>query len=109
MMKKGNVRKFLLLITIGAIVFLALLACRKIWIQHSYYPMGGEVTVVEKTIEKDGFYVLIEYRIKAENRLVQYTLEATKDQFDSLQVGDIIYCDRMQSELTHKGIIHKVK
>ena len=71
-----------------------------------FYPMGGIVTVVDKddtdperctiTIEQGGVGG-------------RYTLECTREQYDAVQAGAEVNCERWQSEVDHSGVVHNIK
>lgn len=71
-----------------------------------FYPMGGIVTVVDKdgtnparrtiTIEQGGVGG-------------RYVLACTQEQYDAVQVGKEVSCERWQSEVDHSGVVHSVK
>lgn len=73
-------------------------------VQNSYYPMGGEVTVVEKYESRPKYYLVIE-----EPTGEQFTLLCSEEDYNQVNIGDVINCERHQSVMTHKGEVHKIK
>ncbi len=71
----------------------------------SYYAMGGIVTVIDKNSTDSGYNITIEQGGVGG----QYTLECTKEQFDSVHIGEEISCERYQSEITHEGSVHRIR
>ena len=61
------------------------------FVKISYYPMGGKVTTVE---EATG---------------TEFTLLCPKSEYDKVNAGDMVYCERDQSIVTHKGEVHRIE
>lgn len=72
--------------------------------QKSYYPMAGEVTIIDKSESGVDYYIVIE-----EATGEQFTLLCSKSDYNQVSVGDTINCERNQSIVTHKGNVHKIK
>lgn len=90
----------IMLIVIGGLI------CTS-YVKDSYYPMGGEVTIVDKKKNIFGNYIVIEL---TEGDIVsQYTLSCNQDDFEKVNIGDVVNCERYQSVLTHRGEVHKIK
>lgn len=70
----------------------------------SYYAMGGIVTVIDKNSTDSSYNITIEQGGVGG----QYILECTKEQYDSVCIGEKISCERYQSEMTHKGSVHRI-
>ena len=75
-----------------------------VYVHRTYYPMGGEVTIVEKSERFFRHYITIE-----EMSGEQFKLSCSEYEFNSLDVGDLVSCERTQSILTHSGKLHKLK
>lgn len=70
------------------------------------YAMGGTVTVIGKERTATGDYSMT---IEQGGVGGRYTLTCTKEQFDRVRIGEMIRCERYQSEITHKGRVHSIK
>ena len=77
-------------------------------INRSYYPMGGEVTIISKQENNNRYYITVEQGEPNDRGQEQFELECTPEQYQSVDAGDVIKCDRTQSALTHKGNVHKI-
>ena len=73
-----------------------------------YYPMGGNVTVTDKLQTTSAYYLVIAQDAPNE-QFVEFVLLCTKEQYNSVDIGDSVNCEREQSLATHTGIIHKLK
>lgn len=73
-------------------------------IQTSYYAMAGEVTVMDKFESGSDHYIVIEEATEQ-----QFTLSCSQDDYDRVNVGDRVNCERYQSIVTHQGEVHKIK
>lgn len=73
-------------------------------VQKSYYPMAGEVTIIDKSQSGNEHYIVIE-----EATGEQFTLSCSASDYDGVNVGDKVNCERSQSIMTHKGEVHKIK
>ena len=90
-------------VLLAAVLLLAVggyAACVKI----SYYPMGGEVTTVDKYQSGDKYYIVVE-----EATGTEFTLLCPKSEYDKVNAGDTVYCERDQSIVTHKGEVHRIE
>ena len=97
-------RKRVFMILRVVVVLLLLAAVIGFVIYRSYYPMDGEVRILSK--EQGGrFTVTIEQSGRAGT--AQFQLKCTEEQFDSVEIGDIVDCSRTQSVLTHRGTVHR--
>ena len=72
------------------------------FVKISYYPMGGEVTIVDKFQSGDNYYIVIEAG-------KEFTLLCPKSEYDKVNAGDEVYCERDQSIVTHKGEVHRIE
>ena len=72
------------------------------FVKISYYPMGGEVTIVDKFQSGDNYYIVIEAG-------KEFTLRCPESEYDKVNAGDMVYCERDQSIVTHKGEVHRIK
>ena len=79
-----------------------------IFINQSYYPMGGEVTIVSKEASSDRYYITVEQGEPGNDGWGQFELECSSEQYQSVNVGDVVGCDREQSAITHKGSVHQI-
>ena len=78
--------------------------------EHSYYAMGGKVVVADKQMSGSQHYIVIKETIDAlQQKDYYYTLSCTKEQYDQVNVGDTVYCERFQSAVTYKGSINKIE
>lgn len=73
-------------------------------VQASYYPMAGEVTVMDKFESGTEHYIVIE-----EAPQQQFTLSCSPEDYGRVHVGDQISCERYQSIVTHQGKVHRIK
>lgn len=89
-------------------VFAGLISIVCFAINRSYYPMGGEVTVISKQANNNKYYITVEQGAPGNAGWGQFELECTPEQYQAVDVGDVIECDRTQSVVTHKGKIHKI-
>lgn len=72
--------------------------------RRTYYPMGGEVIVIDKVESGSDYYIVIE-----ESPGEQFVLSCTKSDYDLVSVGDKVNCERYQNIVTRKGEVHKIK
>lgn len=72
--------------------------------QKSYYPMAGEVTIIDKFESGPDHYIVIEEATEQ-----QFTLSCSKDDYGQVKIGDRVNCERYQSIVTHQGEVHKIK
>lgn len=94
---------------IVALVFVALVISAFVYVNKSYYPMGGEVTIVAKEAQNHDYTITIEQGIAGDAGWGQFILKCTKEQYDFVEVGDVVKCERDQSALTHKGTVHSIR
>lgn len=78
------------------------------YINRSYYAMGGEVTIVAKQESGSRYYITVEQGKPNSAGRGQFLLECTQEQYRSVDIGDVVRCDRDQSAVTHKGTVHKI-
>ena len=90
------------------IVLAVLTAARCVCINRSYYPMGGEVTVLSKQTGSGRYYLTVEQGGPEDEGRGRFELECTPEQYHSVDAGDVVKCDRTQSAVTHKGTIHTI-
>ena len=69
-------------------------------------PMGGEVTVIDKFETEDGFFLTIKEGGASQ---AEFDLSCTQEQYNAVEVGDLVNCERYESILTHTGIVHKIE
>ena len=82
---------------------------RSIYIQRSYYPMGGEVTILAKQADNYGYYITVEQGKPDDAGWGQFELKCTQEQYEAVDVGDVVKCDREQSIVTNSGTVHKIQ
>ncbi len=99
-MKKAIV--LVMILTCSAAVLLS--AC----VQLSYHPMGGEVTVIAKQESWSKYYITIQQGKPNDAGRGQFLLKCTQEQYSSVDIGDVIGCDRYQSALTHRGTVYRI-
>ena len=68
--------------------------------------MDGEVRILSKK-QSNGFTVTIEQGFHDGQKQGQFQLRCTEEQYDSVEIGDIVDCSRTQSALTHRGTVHR--
>ena len=78
------------------------------YVERSYYPMGGVVSVVSKEAGRT-YSITIEQGTPEEAGFDHFKLQCTKEQYDSVSVGDVIKCERSQSVVTHRGTVHRIR
>lgn len=97
--------------TVGIIAIIILICSivifRSIYIQRSYYPMGGEVTILAKQADNYGYYITVEQGKPDDAGWGQFELKCTQEQYEAVDVGDVVKCDREQSIVTNSGTVHK--
>ncbi len=97
-------KKVLLIGVLFIVIVGGLVAYRACYVQKSYYPMGGEVTIVGKSRSGSRYYIVID-----EGTGEQFTLSCGGSDYNKVDVGDTVDCERSQSIVTHRGEVHKVK
>ncbi|MDD6254870.1 MAG: hypothetical protein PUA82_02530 [Eubacteriales bacterium] len=93
---------------------------------HSYYPMAGECKVIYKYTEQTGdftdYYIIITDLIADDNQDIDpdteagsggkqgrpFTLSCTEDQYNQVQAGDIVDCERDQTTTDYSGKVHSI-
>ena len=101
-------RKLIPILTIALLLFalIAIPAIRSWTIQQSFYPMGGEVTVIDKFETEDGFFLTIKEGGASQ---AEFDLSCTQEQYNAVEVGDLANCERYESIRTYTGTIHKIE
>ena len=89
------------------LVIAAMLGCIWFWIMNTYYPMGGEVTVLEKGNTVFGYTVTVEQEEPGDAGNGKYRLRCTPEQYEQVEIGQTVDCDRMQSALTREGKVDR--
>ena len=97
-------KKLLLAAVLVVVVGGCYAAYRVHQVHASYYAMAGEVTVIDKFESKSEHYIVIE-----EDTQQQFTLSCSQDDYDRVQIGDRVNCERYQSIVTHQGEVHSIK
>lgn len=78
------------------------------YINRSYFEMGGEVTIVAKQESGSKYYITVEQGDPDSPGRGQFLLECTQEQYRSVDIGDVVRCDRYQSSVTYRGTVHKI-
>lgn len=104
--KSPEKRKRVFVILRVVVVLLLLAAVTGFVFYRSYYPMDGEVRILAKEHDH-GFTITIEQGFREGQKTAQYKLRCTEEQYDSVEIGDIVDCSRYQSALTSKGNVHR--
>jgi hypothetical protein len=97
-------QKALLVVALLIVVGGGYAAYRMHNVQKSDYPMAGEVTIMDKFESGDEHYIVME-----ESTGEQFTLSCSASDYDAVDVGDQVNCERSQSIVTHKGKVHTIK
>lgn len=88
------------------------------WMERrTYYPMGGDVLVLYKFkagglsrhVTDDKYYLVIQTSNSDGTNKTNYLLSCTKEQYDSVEIGDTANCERDQKTDDFTGIIHKIE
>lgn len=101
-------RKVMVGLIVIVILICSIALCRSVYIQRSYYPMGGEVTILEKRADNDKYYITVEQGNPRDAGWGRFTLRCTKEQYQAVDIGDVVKCDREQSIVTNTGTVHKI-
>jgi len=100
-------KKVALILAILCLILLAANPVIRTWtFQQSFYPMGGEVTVIDKFETEDGFFLTIKEGGASQ---AEFDLSCTQEQFDSVEIGGLASCERYESIRTYTGTIHKIE
>ena len=100
-------KKVSLILAILCLIFLAANSVIRTWtFQQSFYPMGGEVTVIDKFETEDGFFLTIKEDGASQ---AEFDLSCTQEQYNAVEVGDLVNCERYESIRTYTGTIHKIE
>ena len=74
--------------------------------KNSVYPMGGEVTIVDKFVSGNEHYIVIEQ--PAGEQFAQFTLSCNANDYNEVSVGNRVNCERYQSVVTRMGEVHRI-
>ena len=100
-------KKVSLILAILCLIFLAANSVIRTWtFQQSFYPMGGEVTIIDKFETEDGFFLTIKEGGASQ---AEFDLSCTQEQYNAVEVGDLANCERYESIRTYTGTIHKIE
>lgn len=103
----SHMKKAVLILAILCLIFLAANSVIRTWtFQQSFYPMGGEVTIIDKFETEDGFFLTIKEGGASQ---AEFDLSCTQAQYNAVEAGDLANCERYESILTHTGIIHNIE
>lgn len=103
---------FLLLLLAGTAV-----GARHLYRKASFYPMGGPVLVQDR-MEKNGEYSVIVCSFgpcssteagEEDWNTQELDLVCSKEQWEQMRPGTMVYCERDQSIVTGRGEVHTVK
>ena len=103
--RRRRVRRIIL-----AVVLAALLAAGGgILLKVSYYPMAGENLVIDKGVTIFGqYYITIQQGPTLTGKTSNFRLRCTEEQYLSVSVGETVDCGRIQSAITHRGVLHRI-
>lgn len=97
-------KNVLLVVALLAVVGGGYTAYRMYNVQKSYYPMAGEVAIIDKFESGDEHYIVIE-----EATGERFTLSCSESDYNKVNRGDKVNCERNQSIVTQKGEVHRIK
>lgn len=73
----------------------------------SYYPMMGDVAVIDKSQDQSEYFLTVleldGLGDLAHATTTEFVFACGKEDYDSVEIGDVINCARMQSGLTYRG------
>lgn len=74
----------------------------------SYYPMMSDVAVIDKSQDQSEYFLTVleleGFRDLATSVVTkEYVFACEKEDYDSVEIGDVINCARMESGLTYRG------
>lgn len=75
--------------------------------QTHYFPMSGEVSISDKLETDSGHYIII-LQGEGGTHPAQFVLFCTQEQYDSVQIGDTVNCERYQTQTTYSGVVQKI-
>lgn len=104
MRKKMYFKLILCVFLVAVLGFLCYAALRR-----SYFPMGGDVVVVDKGTNLFGYYIVVKQGPTLEGESSDFKLSCTREQYDSVDIGETVGIDRTQSAITHGGTVHRIK
>ena len=80
-----------------------------ILLKVSYYPMAGEELVIDKGATILGqYYITIQQGPTRKGKTSNFRLRCTEEQYLSVSVGETVDCGRIQSAITHRGVLHRI-
>ena len=105
-----RVRRRRVLLLFLAVVLAALLAAGGgILLKVSYYPMVGDALVIDKGATILGqYYITIQQGPTRKGETSNFRLRCTEEQYLSVSVGETVDCGRIQSAITHRGVLHRI-
>lgn len=81
-MEKGKIKQKIVL---GNLIVIVIFICSVvIYIDRSYYPMGGEVTIIAKQEDDDKYYITVEQGEPDDAGWGQFVLECTQEEYQSV-------------------------
>lgn len=95
---------FCVIVVCIVVLFLAVLIPMRP-VKQSYYPMGGQGSVVDKAFEDGKYTIVIQQNDSMDGPFV---LSCTEDQYHSVEIGDLVICVRQQSVANHDGTVHTI-
>ena len=105
--KKGAFRKGFLIAIVFACICAAVIF-GALYVKISYYPMGGEVIILDKEADGDEYYITVGQGRPSSAGWGVFVLSCTQEQYQSVEIGDVAQCDRVQSIVTYRGTVHKI-
>ena len=82
-------KKLLIAVTFVVVVGVFYIGYRVYEVQKSYYPMAGEITIIDKSESGSHYYIVIE-----EATGEQFTLSCSESDYDQVSIGDMVNCER---------------
>lgn len=73
------------------------------------YPMAGPISIVDKKITDQGPCLIAQELFAGSflNRNMMFL--CTQDQYDGVEIDDIVWCERYQSIVTYSGVVHSIR
>ena len=96
---------FICVIVVCVVVLLLVVLVHIRSLKQSYYPMGGQVSVVDKTFEDGKYTISIQQNDYMDS---QFVLVCTEGQYHSVEIGDLVICNRQQSVMNYDGKVHTI-
>lgn len=65
--------------------------------------------ILAKQADNYGYYITVEQGKPDDAGWGQFELKCTQEQYEAVDVGDVVKCDREQSIVTNSGTVHKIQ